>query len=90
MSRPKNPLSSRESRKQSKITELAKKVYEHKYRYYEKDDPIISDFRFDFMERKLGESLDEEQSLEYKVYDMVGFDSRHPWYDELVKKVEKE
>lgn len=92
----------KESRKQAKVTELAKKVYEHRYRYYVKDNPIISDFRFDFMYAKLGEvfgivGLGEEpiqseftlQSPEHQAYNMVGFDDRHPWCDEIIRKVEK-
>lgn len=52
-------------------------LLEHKYRYYVKNNPVISDYEYDMLEKKY-DALAEELGLPKSASDMVDFNtSRH-------------
>ncbi|HBI00628.1 MAG TPA: hypothetical protein DDY18_03285 [Flavobacterium sp.] len=77
---------------------LQKELLKHKYLYYVKSAPIISDYDYDMMERKcykmakqLGFRADNwegpEENEKLHVHWMVDFDESHPWSQEVINEV---
>lgn len=81
--------------------ELQKTLLKHKYLYYIKSTPIISDYDYDMLEekslklaKKLGFRADKwegpEDNEKEHVHWMVDFDSSHPLAVQVINEVEDE
>jgi hypothetical protein len=81
--------------------ELQKELIKHKYLYYVKSAPIISDYNYDMLEEKslklartLGFRADKwegpEENEKDHVHWMVDFDESHPLAKEFMKEVDGE
>lgn len=81
--------------------ELQKELLKHKYLYYVKTAPIISDYTYDMLEEKslklakqLGYRADKWEGPETNEKDhvhwMVDFDSSHPLAASVMKEVDGE
>lgn len=69
------------------IQELGSRVLSHRYRYYELDDPEISDYEYDYIETYY-EKLCAEAGIPSVLADMVGFDYSAPGATEVARAVE--
>ena len=87
------------SKETDEFKQLQKELLKHKYLYYIKDQPIITDYEYDMLEdkslkmaRDLGFQADkwEEPTQEerYHVHWMAGFDENHPLAKEVIDEVE--
>jgi len=81
--------------------DIQKELLKHKYLYYVKAAPIISDYDYDMMEREsrkiakmLGFRADEWEGPTPEevghVHWMVDFDENHPFAAEIIEQVEKQ
>ena len=88
---------------QDEFEKLGKELLKHKYLYYVKSAPIISDYDYDMMERKytkMAKELTERpevslisdwDELEWlSNATIVDFPENHPWADGIIKEVEGE
>ncbi len=62
---------------------LGKRLLRRRYEYYVLDDPKISDFEYDFIERKY-ENMCEDLGLESVVKDMVGYNENNLYHKDIV------
>lgn len=80
---------------------LQKVLLMHKYLYYIKSSPIITDYEYDMLEKEsyllaqeLGFRADPwegpEEDEKHHVHWMVGFDPSHPLSNEVIEEVESE
>lgn len=61
----------------------------HKYAYYELNNPIISDYQYDLIERKYYNALEDFQvNLDEYLTNWIGFDYNHPRAKEAIKLYE--
>jgi hypothetical protein len=86
-----------ESEEMAEFNALQKELLKHKYLYYVKAQPIISDYDYDMLEEKsrkmakvLGFSADKwegpaEDETEH-VHWMVDFDYKHPLANEVIRE----
>lgn len=82
---------------EAEFLELQKELMKHRYLYYVKDNPVISDYDYDMMEcksfelaRKLGFRADKwdapEENEREHVHYMVDFNHNHPLAKEIIEK----
>lgn len=70
----------------TKFNNLTKELLTHKYHYYMKDDPIISDYEYDKLEREWI-SLGKELGINMDDYpNWIGFDENHPLAKEVLEE----
>lgn len=69
------------------LGKLYDRLLEHRYRYYVLDDPALSDFVYDYMEKEYNR-LAQEHGV--KLMDMVDFDPDDPLAAEAKNRVDSE
>ena len=70
-----------------KVAELSWKILRAKYHYYIKDNPIMSDYEYDMMEREY-DNLCNNLGIKPTASDMVGFDIKRPSCQLVAAKAE--
>ena len=85
----------------SEFEEMGKQLLKHKYLYYIKAAPIITDYEYDMLERtytRMAKALKHEPSIhlisDWDELDwlnngaVVGFPHDHPWAQEIIDEYE--
>lgn len=71
--------------KQEEFDNLTVELLKHRYRYYHLDNPTISDYDYDMMERKWT-ALGDEVGVDWATYpNWVGWDPKHPLADRALE-----
>lgn len=82
---------------EEEFEELQLLLIYHKFMYYERSTPTISDYDYDMLERKsyeLAQKLgfradkweDPEENEKYHVHWMVGLDKNNPYFEKALTK----
>ena len=82
---------------------FGREILKHKYLYYIKNEPIISDYDYDMMERKYTDMardikirpevsmISDWAHLDWlHIATIVGFPEEHPWAKDIIKEVDGE
>lgn len=69
---------------EKQFEDLGKKLYKHKYHYYELDSPSITDQEYDMLERDYVQ-MAEDLGKDPEISNMIGFDKNHRYFEELHK-----
>lgn len=72
--------------KRQRFVELGWKLLEHKCWYYMFQDPKVTDYQYDMLEKEY-EALASELGLEPSVSNMVDFDMKRPSCERVYNKI---